>query len=66
MTHSKQHSEYEPFDLETFEERAAIAEFDGLLSRFEAEALAWEEDNKMRIEAEKRKSTQPLKIINGM
>ena len=30
----------EPFDLEAFEERAAIREFDGGLSREEAELLA--------------------------
>jgi hypothetical protein len=29
--------------LETFEERAAILEYDGGLSREEAEALAWQE-----------------------
>lgn len=37
-----------PFDLETFEERAAIAEFDGGLDRGAAESLAWEEDNRRR------------------
>lgn len=36
----------EPFDPEAWEERAAIAEFDGGLSREEAEALAWKEDNR--------------------
>jgi len=35
----------EPFDREAWEERAAIAEFDGGLSRKEAEALAWKEDD---------------------
>lgn len=38
----------EPFDREAWEERAAIAEFDGGLSRKEAEALAWKEDNRRR------------------
>lgn len=38
----------EPFDRESFEERAAIAEFDGGLSRDEAEALAWQEDDRRR------------------
>ncbi len=37
-----------PFDLETFEERAAIAEFDGGLDRGAAESLAWEEDDRRR------------------
>ena len=37
---------YEPFDREAWEERAAIVEFDGGLSREEAEALAWEEDSR--------------------
>jgi hypothetical protein len=32
-----------PADRERFEERAAIAEFDGKLPRQEAEALAWRE-----------------------
>lgn len=36
----------EPFDREAWEERAAIAEFDGGLLREEAEALAWKEDNR--------------------
>jgi hypothetical protein len=31
----------EPFDKEAFEERAAICEFDGGLSRDDAEAIAW-------------------------
>ena len=38
----------EPFDRESFEERAAICEFDGGLSREEAEATAWHEDNRRR------------------
>lgn len=38
----------EPFDREAFEERAAIAEFDGGLSRTDAEALAWAEDDRRR------------------
>ncbi len=37
-----------PFDLEGFEERAAIAEFDGRLDRVAAESLAWEEDDRRR------------------
>lgn len=36
----------EPFDREAWEERAAIAEFDGGLPREDAEALAWKEDNR--------------------
>ena len=36
----------EPFGREAWEERAAIAEFDGGLLREEAEALAWKEDNR--------------------
>ena len=36
----------EPCDREAWEERAAIAEFDGGLSREEAEALAWKEGNR--------------------
>lgn len=35
----------EPFDRAAWEERAAIAEFDGGLSRKEAETLAWQEDD---------------------
>lgn len=38
----------EPFDREAWEERAAIAEFDGGLSREKAEALAWKEDSRRR------------------
>lgn len=38
----------EPFDREAWEERAAIAEFDGGLTRAEAEALAWAEDDLRR------------------
>jgi hypothetical protein len=38
----------EPCDRETWEERAAIAEFDGGLSREEAERLAWHEDDRRR------------------
>ncbi len=37
-----------PFDREAWEERAAIAEFDGGLSREKAEALAWAEDDRRR------------------
>ncbi len=37
-----------PFDVETFEERAAIAEFDGWLDRVAAESLAWAEDDRRR------------------
>ncbi len=37
-----------PFDPESWEERAGIAEFDGGLSREEAEALAWAEDDRRR------------------
>jgi hypothetical protein len=39
-----------PFDPESWEERAGIAEFDGGLSREEAEALAWREDNRRRCQ----------------
>lgn len=39
---------YEPFDSEAWEERAAIAEFDGGLSRQDAERMAWAEDNRRR------------------
>ena len=38
----------EPFDRESFEERAAVAEFDGGLPRPDAEALAWQEDDRRR------------------
>lgn len=38
----------EPFDREAFEERAAICEFDSGLSREEAEAIAWHEDDRRR------------------
>jgi hypothetical protein len=37
-----------PFDVEAFEERAALCEFDGGLSRDEAEAVAWNEDDRRR------------------
>jgi hypothetical protein len=37
-----------PFDPESWEERAGIAEFDGGLSREDAEALAWAEDDRRR------------------
>jgi hypothetical protein len=37
-----------PIDREAWEERAAIAEFDGGLSRANAEALAWAEDDRRR------------------
>lgn len=39
-----------PFDPESWEERAGIAEFDGALSREEAEALAWAEDDRRRCQ----------------
>lgn len=38
----------EPFDREAFEERAGICEFDGGLSREDAEAIAWHEDDRRR------------------
>ena len=38
----------EPIDREAWEERAAIAEFDGGLTRPDAEALAWREDDRRR------------------
>jgi hypothetical protein len=38
----------EPIDREAWEERAAIAEYDGGLSRADAEALAWVEDDRRR------------------
>lgn len=38
-------------DVEQFEERAAIAEYDGGLDRFEAETLAAGEQGKTRWEA---------------
>lgn len=37
-----------PVDPEAWEERAAIAEFDGLAPRADAERLAWIEDNRRR------------------
>lgn len=37
-----------PFDPEAWEERAAIAEFDGGLTKVEAEQLAWQEDDRRR------------------
>lgn len=40
----------EPFDLEAWAERAAIAEFDGGLTREEAERIAWECDDRRRCE----------------
>ena len=42
------HTSAEPFDREAFEERAAICEFDGGLSRDRAEAIAWQEDDRRR------------------
>lgn len=39
---------FTPIDLEAWEERAAICEFDGGLSRDEAEQLAWQEDDRRR------------------
>ena len=36
------------FDPEAWEERAAICEFDGGLTREEAESLAWQEDDRRR------------------
>lgn len=41
-------SEADAFDHEAFEERAGICEFDGGLSREEAEAIAWHEDDRRR------------------
>lgn len=38
----------EPFDRESFEEAAAITEFGGGQSRPDAEALAWQEDDRRR------------------
>lgn len=38
----------EPIDREAWEERAAIAEYDGGLIRADAEALAWREDDRRR------------------
>jgi hypothetical protein len=38
----------EPFDPEAWEERAAIAEFDGGMTRQDAERLAWDEDDRRR------------------
>jgi hypothetical protein len=49
----------EPFDREAFEERAGIAEFDGGLSREDAEALAWLEDDR-------RRCTQCLNLRQGV
>lgn len=40
--------EADAFDQEAFEERAAICEFDGGLPRSEAEAVAWQEDDRRR------------------
>lgn len=49
----------EPFDREAFEERAGIAEFDGGLSREDAESLAWQEDDR-------RRCTQCLNLRQGI
>ncbi len=38
----------EPIDREAWEERAAIAEYDGGLIRADAETLAWREDDRRR------------------
>ena len=38
----------EPFDREAFEERAAICDFDDGLTRADAEALTWCEDDRRR------------------
>jgi hypothetical protein len=38
----------QPIDPEAREERAAICEFDGGLSRADAELLAWQEDDRQR------------------
>lgn len=38
----------EPIDREAWEERAAIAEYDGGLIRADAEAVAWAEDDRRR------------------
>jgi len=47
-THTVLTGEKQAFDPEAWEERAAICEFDGGLSREEAEALAWHEDDRRR------------------
>lgn len=39
-----------PYDAEAWAERAGVAEFDGGLSREEAEALAWREDDRRRCQ----------------
>lgn len=49
----------ELFDAEAFEERAGIAEFDGGLCREDAEALAWQEDDR-------RRCTQCLNLRQGL
>ena len=60
----------EPFDREAWEERAAISEFDGGLSRKEAEALAWKEDNrrraKARSEAKQQREARPGTLAGMM
>ncbi len=38
----------DPFDSQAFEERAAICEFDGGLTRADAESLAWRDDDRRR------------------
>ncbi|HQD57909.1 MAG TPA: hypothetical protein PLX26_15720 [Candidatus Competibacteraceae bacterium] len=43
-----------PFDREAWEERAAIAEFDGQLPREQAEQLAWAEDDRRRAQSAHR------------
>ncbi len=42
------HGQGQPFDRKAFEERAASCEFDGGLSREEAEAIVWHEDDRRR------------------
>jgi hypothetical protein len=43
--------EAQPFDPDAFEERLAICIHDGGLSREEAEAIAWADDDERRREA---------------
>ncbi len=42
----------QPHDPEAWLERAAIAEYDGGLTREEAEQVAWEEDERRRQESD--------------
>lgn len=43
----------EPFDKEAFEERSAICEYDGKMTREQAERIAWAEDDKRRSASER-------------